>query len=221
MVDRRSFILGGLGPCALQVALPRQSLGSSLSLRQDQTPTKQPAANEWMSQWMLTPQHGEKKLRGAGQGMLVVARFADPMYIVEGPVSWTPDADEKGFPSLNVPKGFVTDLASIPPEFWSILRPDGEYAYAAILHDYMYWTQKWLKEQADSVLKRCMEEFKVPTLKIDAIYTAVNKFGKGAWEQNAKLKAGGESRFLSVYPTAPTTRWVDWKQDRTHFAPNP
>jgi len=95
MVDRRSFIFGGLGACALELALPRLSLASSPTFLQDQSPAKQPSADEWMSQWMPTPQHGEKKLRGAGQGMLVVARFADPMYIVEGPVSWTPDADEK------------------------------------------------------------------------------------------------------------------------------
>lgn len=47
-----------------------------------QTEANQPSAADWMSQWMLSPQHGEKKLRGTGQGMLVVARFADPMYIM-------------------------------------------------------------------------------------------------------------------------------------------
>jgi hypothetical protein len=143
------------------------------------------------------------------------------MYIVEEPLSWKPDVDQNGFPTFTVPKGFVTDLASIPPIFWSVLRPDGEYAYAAILHDYMYWTQKWPKDQADSVLKRCMEDFKVPTLKVEAIYTAVKDFGKSAWQQNAKLKAAGESRFLKVYPTSPTVRWDTWKQDRAHFDPNP
>lgn len=62
------------------------------------------------------------------------------MYIVEGPISWAPDGDQQGLPAFTVPKGFVTDLASVPSVFWSVLRPDGEYAYAAILHDYLLGT---------------------------------------------------------------------------------
>ena len=40
-----------------------------------------------------------------------------------------------------VPPGFVTDLASIPPEFWGPplkLTPTGQYSRAAIIHDYLY-----------------------------------------------------------------------------------
>jgi hypothetical protein len=153
--------------------------------------------------------------------MLVVGRFADPMYYVQESISWTPDAGQPDTPKFIVPKGFVTDLASIPALFWSILRPDGDYAYAAILHDYMYWVQKWPKEQADLVLKRCMEDFKVSALRTESIYTAVKDFGASAWQQNAKPKAGGESRFLKQYPTSPTVRWNTWRQDRSHFSPEP
>ena len=48
-----------------------------------------------------------------------------------------------------MPTGFVTDFASIPPIFYSVLRPDGEYAYAAVIHDYLYWTQTRPREDAD------------------------------------------------------------------------
>ncbi|MDI5166053.1 DUF1353 domain-containing protein, partial [Salmonella enterica subsp. enterica serovar Montevideo] len=33
---------------------------------------------------------------------------------------------------IEVPVGFVTDLATVPRIFWSLLPPDGEYAKAAI-----------------------------------------------------------------------------------------
>lgn len=39
---------------------------------------------------------------------------------------------------IEVPVGFVTDLATVPRIFWSLLPPDGEYAKAAIIHDYLY-----------------------------------------------------------------------------------
>lgn len=37
-----------------------------------------------------------------------------------------------------VPKGFKTDLASVPRIFWTIFPPFGRYSRAAVLHDY-YW----------------------------------------------------------------------------------
>lgn len=39
---------------------------------------------------------------------------------------------------ISVPAGFVTDLATVPCIFWSVMPPDGKYAKAAIIHDYLY-----------------------------------------------------------------------------------
>ncbi|WP_348235539.1 DUF1353 domain-containing protein, partial [Salmonella enterica] len=39
---------------------------------------------------------------------------------------------------IEVAVGFVTDLASVPGIFWSLLAADAEYAKAAIIHDYLY-----------------------------------------------------------------------------------
>lgn len=36
-----------------------------------------------------------------------------------------------------VPKGFITDLVSIPRIFWGIWPPFGEYLAASIVHDYL------------------------------------------------------------------------------------
>lgn len=38
---------------------------------------------------------------------------------------------------INVPKGLVTDLASVPRIFWNIIPPNGPYTKPAILHDYL------------------------------------------------------------------------------------
>jgi hypothetical protein len=66
-----------------------------------------------------------------------------------------------------------------------------------------------------------MEDFQVPKVKIDAIYDAVHTFGDSAWKANAALKASGDSRFLKEYPSSPLIRWRSWKQDCSHFYPNP
>lgn len=39
---------------------------------------------------------------------------------------------------IEVPAGLITDLATIPRIFWILLPPDGKYAKAAIIHDYLY-----------------------------------------------------------------------------------
>ncbi|WP_250530524.1 DUF1353 domain-containing protein, partial [Caballeronia sp. ATUFL_F1_KS4A] len=60
---------------------------------------------------------------------LKMGRFRDHYYYLTGPISWHPGANnDPGLPTVIVPTGFVTDLASIPRIFWSVLPPDGDYA---------------------------------------------------------------------------------------------
>lgn len=163
----------------------------------------------WMSQW---------KTRGY-QGNLVISRFADPIYFLYSPISWVPDRDLTGgaMSSFTIPKGFVTDFASIPRVFWSALRPDGNYAYSAVLHDYLYWEQKRPREVADAILRRSMLNFRVSKATVDIIYSAVRLGGQGAWNANRDLRRRGESRFLRRFPDDPTISWNDWKKDKENF----
>jgi hypothetical protein len=153
------------------------------------------------------------------KGTLNLTRFVEPVYVLTKPISWKAGASVKAkLAPVEVPAGFVTDFASVPRLFWSVLRPDGEYAYAAVLHDYLYWMQTGKREEADLVLKYAMEEFKVGAATIDAIYTAVDKAGQIAWAGNARLKASGERRILKSLPDDPKVRWADWKRRPGVFA---
>lgn len=59
---------------------------------------------------------------------------------------------------ITVPKGFITDFASIPRFLWSVLPPAGGYGKAAVVHDYLYRTPgAWTRGEADAVLKEAME----------------------------------------------------------------
>ena len=113
--------------------------------------------------------------------------------------------------TVTVPIGFVTDLASIPQMLWSIgLRPEGQYSRAAIIHDYLYWSQNCTREQADRLLLVAMKESNVGTIQEDLIYAAVHSAGGTAWDNNAKEKKAGLLRTLPAdyrNPRDPNMIW--------------
>lgn len=167
------------------------------------------AASQWMDKWI-------ERWRSAGrdvEGMLYLGRFADPFYFLTKPIAWKPNADQRSkLPKVAVPVGFVTDFASIPRAFWSLLRPDGDYAYAAVIHDYLYWNQALPRDQSDLIFKFAMQDFKVGAAEVATIYAGVRAGGSGPWKENAKLKAGGVRRVLKTPPKDPTIKWVDYKK---------
>jgi hypothetical protein len=157
----------------------------------------------WMASWM-----GSKE----PSGPLHLGRFSDPIYFLLDPIGWKPSRNQDAnLPEIAVPRGFVTDLASIPRIFYSMLRPDGKYAHAAIIHDYMYWFQQYPKDVADTILWVAMNEFGVNAITITTIYEAVHHVGGSAWKNNARLKARGERRILAKFPDDPRTTWLQWK----------
>jgi hypothetical protein len=139
-------------------------------------------------------------------------------YFVEGgSIRWNPNAGQK-FQPVEVPEGFVTDLTSIPRVFWQVLRPEGRYAYAAVVHDYLYWQQTRSRQEADQILKIAMEDSKVDPKLIYSVYHAVRAFGQAAWDSNARLKKSGEHRILKRFPQDFTISWSEWKKQPGVFA---
>jgi hypothetical protein len=108
-----------------------------------------------------------------------------------------------------VPRGFVTDFASIPRPFWSVLPRWGKYGPAAVVHDYLYWDQRCTREQADRMLYLSMQESSVNWFWRLVIYRAVHWGGYFAWKNNAALRASGRTREIPEdYPlTDPTATW--------------
>jgi hypothetical protein len=91
-----------------------------------------------------------------------------------------------------VPKGFVTDFASIPQPLWSFgLSPHGRFSKAAIVHDYLYWKQDCTREQADKLLLIAMKESGVSSSQQTEIYLGVRAGGESAWESNRRDRAAG------------------------------
>lgn len=155
--------------------------------------------------------------REVAHGTLSVTRFSDAYWYLTRPIEWSP-AQGQQLPKVTVPIGFVTDFASIPRALWIALPRDGDYVWAAVVHDYLYWFQMTSRDVADDVLNAAMKDFNIPTTDRVAIYEGLHLGGGSAWEQNAALKNAGEKRILKQFPTDPTTSWADWKTKPGVFA---
>ncbi len=97
-----------------------------------------------------------------------------------------------------VPRGFVTDLASVPRVFWAVFPPCGKYTPAAVVHDYIYWYQPQTCDQkcADDLLLVAMKESNVDLVSRNAIYAGVRAAGKSSWGKNKKLREQGQVRHV-------------------------
>jgi hypothetical protein len=76
-----------------------------------------PSPKEWMDKWITQWKSEAKDVEGA----LYLGRFADPIYFITKPISWKPNPGQERYNAVTVPVGFVTDFASIPRAFWSLL----------------------------------------------------------------------------------------------------
>lgn len=87
-----------------------------------------------------------------------------------------------------IPKGFITDGASIPKFAWPIVgHPLQKYAQAAVVHDYLYHTQTSKRKRADVIFHEAMGVLKVANWKRTIMYQAVRRFGWIPWNKRAKI----------------------------------
>ncbi|MHB8091760.1 MAG: DUF1353 domain-containing protein [Syntrophales bacterium] len=115
-----------------------------------------------------------------------------------------------------VPKGFVTDFASIPQALWSLgLSPHGQYSRAAVVHDYLYWSQGCTRDQADRLLVVAMKESTVSSFDEFLVYQGVNIGGMGPWNANATERKAGLPRVVPekyLRPADPNINWPKYRE---------
>ncbi len=85
---------------------------------------------------------------------------------------------------VTVPRGFVTDFASVPrmPLLFALFGDRGHAA--AVVHDWLYQThpEGWDKWHADLVFLEALKEEGVKPWRARAMYLAVKLFGRAHWE---------------------------------------
>lgn len=86
---------------------------------------------------------------------------------------------------ITVPKGFITDGASIPKSLQWIYDPYGKYIKAAVIHDYLYskYNDTGINRTlADKIFDFIMKETGVNGKTRRKFYVAVKYFGKIFWQ---------------------------------------
>jgi hypothetical protein len=115
-----------------------------------------------------------------------------------------------------VPAGFVTDFASVPRALWAGLSPHGQYSRAAVLHDFLYWTQACTRAQADRLFLLMMKQSGVAPADRLAIYRATRAAGEGGWLRNHADRTSGFVRIIpDGYRDVPST--ATWPAYRQHL----
>ena len=91
-----------------------------------------------------------------------------------------------------VPKGFMTNYASIPKALrWFIDQDGPAIRDISVVHDYLYSQgnlYRYTRRQADQILYQGMREQGAGWFKAGAAYLAVRWFGKSNFKQDKKLK---------------------------------
>jgi hypothetical protein len=81
-----------------------------------------------------------------------------------------------------IPKGFRSDLASIPRCLWWLIAPFELSIQAPLLHDYLYKRGRLRRRVVDRVFLGLMESEGVPRWRRNAAYLAVRLFGAPAYQ---------------------------------------
>lgn len=90
--------------------------------------------------------------------------------------------------TVRVPYGFTTDFASTPSFLWSVMGGAwGKHGNAAVIHDWLYYSQIRPKAEADSIFYEGMRIMGVGSVRAWMMFKAVSWFGRNAWKHNAEL----------------------------------
>ncbi len=99
---------------------------------------------------------------------------------------------------IDVPAGFITDLASMPRPLWSILPRWGRYGNAAIIHDWLYWQQSRSRAESDRIFREAMRVLGVSKPKELLIYYGVRLVGYIGWWIDKTAKEQGFRKVIDV-----------------------
>ena len=98
-----------------------------------------------------------------------------------------------------VKSGFITDGASIPKLFWSIVGSplEADLLLPAIIHDGLYTNETLSRDVCDDLLREMLLLNCVSQLKANLIYSAVRMFGGSHFKSNDTA----QKKFISIVRT--------------------
>lgn len=118
-----------------------------------------------------------------------------------------------------IPRGYLTDGASVPRPLWSLIPPWGSYGQAAVMHDWLceylrVWDtkeNKWIpitRDECDNIFNIGMKALGVPNTTRRVMYSAVKVYSHMAskvYQSFDPEKHKVEQELLAHYQT--TGEW--------------
>lgn len=133
--------------------------------------------------------------------ILVVSPLADgKTWLLHSAFSYDVGTEGSG-DTIQVPHGFKTDFASVPRLLRWWLSPWGKHGNAAVIHDYLYWTQTRTRREADDIFLEGMSVLEVKNFNKRMMYWAVRIFGGLAWRGNQRKQEAGYDKVATQMPT--------------------
>ena len=140
--------------------------------------------------------------------------------VVRAPITYIDDSLGTGDSKvIAVTRGYKTDFASLPLAARLFFNPFGEYAEAAIIHDWLYAIgEPGRKREADLIFYRVMIDDGVPPVLARYFYTAVRfgtLFDGGGYGRDTEWTEGFYSTILNTdypvecLPEKPETAFLD------------
>jgi hypothetical protein len=100
---------------------------------------------------------------------------------------------------IRVLPGYRYDGASIPRMFWRLIgNPWEEYEAAALIHDILYDSEIWEREDADQCFRDLMEWLGVAKWRLSLMYRAVRLGGGPTWDKHTPESVYSARQFLEV-----------------------
>ena len=88
---------------------------------------------------------------------------------------------------ITVPKGFMTDGASVPIIANKIVKRWGKHKYCDTVHDYLYETREYSRTKSDFIYAMMLWDCKgISRTKAIVMFLAVRIFGGSRYKNNEK-----------------------------------
>lgn len=119
---------------------------------------------------------------------------------------------------VEIPRGYLTDGATVPRLFWGLVPPWGKYGQAVVLHDWLceemgYWNYgRWealTRREVDHIFNAAMREINVPHATRNIMFQAVRAYGVLTESSKPKTyfqKRTLEKEILTVFNQ--TGKWI-------------
>ena len=128
-------------------------------------------------------------------GKTILERISSKEYMLKSSLTY----ENEEF-KVTIKKGLITDGASIPKAFWSIIGCplSGKYVGSALIHDGLYGSHLLSKEESDRLFLDMMKHNGVGAIKRNLMYWAVKVGGRSAYNATSAESAIENAEFVSV-----------------------